>query len=143
MPGPSVMSHEARRAGRRFARARMALYLSLRAVARAIQTMSRAGRSLWARERRAALGVLSPPRKRAAEDAARAELERVAAERGLPISLLPLAVVDGDGNPLTGPALLQSAQRYGGDQVLVGRGDGAAPPSGLQWTLYPRSAHRR
>jgi len=65
----------------------------------------------------------------------------VAAERGLPISLLPLAVVDSDGNPLTGPAMLQSAQRYGGDEVLVGRGDGAAPDSELQWTLYTRSAN--
>ena len=38
------------------------------------------------------------------------------------------------------PPLLQSAQRYGGDQILVGRGDGAAPDSELQWTLYTRSA---
>src|ERR1700694_4504689 len=209
MPGPSVMSLEAKRAGRRVARARMVLYLSLRAVARAIQTMSRpgpkstsenrrvrallaslcalccllplsswagrpvrvyevdvggqagaavqeamrqavvrapgrresaddpalasvlaeatryvksyavgprgesqvvfdgaaveqaitaAGRSIWDHERPFTLAVLSPPRNRAAEDAARAELERVAAERGLPISLLPLTVVDGDGS---------------------------------------------
>src|SRR4030081_2630038 len=227
MPGPSVMSLEAKRAGRRVARARMVLYLSLRAVAHAIQTMSRpgpksttanrrvrallaslcalccvlplsswaagrpvrvyevdvegqsgaavqdamrqglvratgrresaddpalasvladatkyvkgyavgprgqaqvvfdaaaveqaisaAGRSSWDRERPFTLVVLRPPRNRAAEDAARAELERVAAERGLPISLLPLTVVDGDGNLLTAAALLQSAQRYGGD----------------------------
>jgi hypothetical protein len=85
--------------------------------------------------------VLSPPRNRAAEDAARAELERVAAERGLPISLLPLTVVGGDGNLLAPPAMLQSAQRYGGDEILVGRGDGAAPDSELQWTLYTRSAN--
>jgi len=37
------MSLEAKRAGRRVARARMVLYLSLRAVAHAIQTMSRPG----------------------------------------------------------------------------------------------------
>jgi hypothetical protein len=105
------------------------------------QAITAAGRSIWDRERPFTLVVLSPPRNRAAEDAARAELERVAAERGLPISLLPLAVVDSDGNPLTGPAMLQSAQRYGGDEVLVGRGDGAAPDSDLQWTLYTRSAN--
>ena len=104
------------------------------------QAISAAGRSSWDRERPFTLVVLSPPRNRAAEDAARIELERVAAERGLPISLLPLTVVDGDGNLLTAAALLQSAQRYGGDEILVGRGDGAAPDSELQWTLYSRSA---
>ena len=104
------------------------------------QAITAAGRSIWDRERPFTLVVLSPPRNRAAEDAARTELERVAAERGLPISLLPLTVVDADGNLLTAAALLQSAQRYGGDEILVGRGDGAAPDSELQWTLYSRSA---
>jgi len=104
------------------------------------QAITAAGRSIWDRERPFTLVVLSPPRNRAAEDAARAELERVAAERGLPISLLPLTVVDGEGNLLARAAMLQSAQRYGGDEILVGRGDGAAPDSELQWTLYSRSA---
>ncbi|HEX4647570.1 MAG TPA: DUF2066 domain-containing protein [Steroidobacteraceae bacterium] len=99
-----------------------------------------AGRSIWERERPFTLVVLMPPRSRAAEDAARAELERVAAERGLPISLLPLAVVDAGGNPLAAPAVLDAAQRYGGDEVLVGRGDPSAPEGELQWTLYTRSA---
>ncbi len=104
------------------------------------QAITAAGRSIWDRERPFTIVVLSPPRNRAAEDAARAELERAAAERGLPISMLPLTVVDGDGGLLTAAALLQSAQRYGGDQILVGRGDGAAPDSELQWTLYTRSS---
>ena len=104
------------------------------------QAITAAGRSIWDRERPFTIVVLSPPRTRAAEDAARAELERAAAERGLPISLLPLTVVDGDGNLLAPAAMLQSAQRYGGDEILVGRGDGAAPDSELQWTLYRRSA---
>ena len=105
------------------------------------QAITAAGRSIWDRERPFTIVVLFPPRNRAAEDAARAELERAAAERGLPISLLPLTVVDGDGNLLTAAAMLQSAQRYGGDEILVGRGgDGAAPDSELQWTLYTRSA---
>jgi len=104
------------------------------------QAITAAGRSIWDRERPFTIVVLSPPRNRAAEDAARAELERAAAERGLPISLLPLTVVDGDGGLLSAAALLQSAQRYGGDQILVGRGDGAAPDSELQWTLYTRSS---
>src|SRR5207248_2615666 len=105
------------------------------------QAITAAGRSIWDRERPFTLVVLIPPRNRAAEDAARAELERVAAERGLPISLLPLAVVDSDGNLLAAPAMLQSAQRYGGDEILVGRSDGAAPDSDWQWTLYTRSAN--
>ena len=105
------------------------------------QAITAAGRSIWDRERPFTLVVLIPPRNRAAEDAARAELERAAAERGLPISLLPLAVLDSDGNLLAAPAMLQSAQRYGGDEILVGRADGAAPDSDLQWTLYSRSAN--
>jgi hypothetical protein len=98
-----------------------------------------AGRSVWDRERPFTLVVLTPPRNRPAEAAAQTELERVASERGLPISLLPLQVLDADGNPLAPAAMLQAAQRYGGDEILVGRGDAAAPDSELQWTLYTRS----
>jgi hypothetical protein len=103
------------------------------------QAIAAAGRSVWDRERPFTLVVLTPPRPRAAGEAAQAELERVAAERGLPISLLPLTVLDGEGNLLAPAAMLQAAQRYGGDQVLVGRGDAAAPEADLQWTLYTRS----
>ena len=103
------------------------------AVERAITA---AGRSVWERERPFTLVVLDPPRTRAAEDAARAELERVAAVRGLPISLIPLPLTDGAGNPLSADALLQAAQRYGGDEILVGRGADAGPETPLQWTLY-------
>jgi hypothetical protein len=103
------------------------------AIERAITA---AGRSVWERERPFTLVVLDPPRNRAAEEAARAELERVAAERGLPISLIPLPLTDGAGNALGADALLQSAQRYGGDEILVGRGADAGPDTTLQWTLY-------
>lgn len=104
------------------------------------QAITAAGRGIWERERPFTLVVLVPPRPRAAEDAARAELERIAAERGLPISLLPLTVVDADGNLLAAPAILESAQRFRGEEVLIGRADPAAPDSDLQWTLYTRSA---
>jgi hypothetical protein len=107
------------------------------AVERAIAA---AGRSVWEHERPFTLVVLDPPRTRAAEDGARAELERVAAERGLPISLIPLPLTDGAGNPLAADALLQAAQRYGGDEILVGRGEGSAADAALQWTLYVRGA---
>ena len=98
-----------------------------------------AGRSVWDRERPFTLVVLDPPRARAAADAARGELERVAAERGLPISLIPLSVTDSAGSPLGADALLQAAQRYGGDQILVGRGEDAGEGGTLQWTLYTRT----
>jgi hypothetical protein len=104
------------------------------ALARAIDT---AGRSVWDRERPFTLVVLYPPPARTDADAARVELERTATERGLPISVIPLPVVDGGGNTLGGDAVLRSAQRYGGDQVLVGRADTAGLAAGqLQWTLY-------
>src|SRR5215469_3263723 len=83
------------------------------AVERAIGA---AGRSAWPHERPFTLVVLDPPRARGSEDAARAELERVAAERGLPISLIPISVLDSSGNLLPADALLQAAARYGGDE---------------------------
>ena len=101
--------------------------------------ISATGHGVWDRERPFTLIVLDPPRARAAEDAARVELERVAAERGLPISLLPLGIADNAGKPLTAEALLQAAQRYGGDEILVGRGEDAGPEGALQWTLYTAS----
>jgi hypothetical protein len=106
------------------------------AVERAIGAASR---SVWERERPFTLVVLDPPRTRTSEDAARTELERVAAERGLPISLIPLPLTDSAGNALGADALLQSAQRYGGDEILVGRGADAGPETPLQWTLYTRA----
>src|SRR5579883_2162849 len=84
-----------------------------------------AGRSVGDGERPFTLVVLDPPRPRAQADAARAELERTAAARGLPISLIPMTVNDANGRPLPAEALLESAQRVGGDEVLVGRGDPA------------------
>jgi uncharacterized protein len=97
--------------------------------------ISAAGRNVWPRERPFTLVVLDPPRARPAQDAARTELERTAAERGLPISLVPLPLNDAAGNPQTPDALLQSARGFGADELLVGRGaEGADAP--LQWTLY-------
>lgn len=104
------------------------------------QAIEAAGRSVWGRQRPFTLVVLYPPPGRSDTDAARAELERTATARGLPISVIPLAVVDSGGNALGGDALLQSAQRYGGDQVLVGRSDAPVAAGQLQWTLYTRAA---
>jgi hypothetical protein len=95
-----------------------------------------AGRSVWPRERPFTLVVLDPPRSRPAQDAARAELERVAAERGLPISLIPLTLTDGAGQPLPPDALLQAAQRFGADEILIARGPESPADAPLQWSLY-------
>jgi hypothetical protein len=101
------------------------------AVERAIAD---AGRSVWDRNRPFTLVVLYPPPARTAEDAARVQVEQTAMERGLPVTLVPLSPVDSGGNDLAREALMQMAQRYGGDAVLVGRGDPNS--ANLQWTLH-------
>ena len=103
------------------------------AVERAIVA---AGRSVWDSNRPFTLVVLYPPPARTAEDATRVEVERAAMERGLPVTLVPLSPVDAAGNDLSREALMQMAQRYGGDAVLVGRGDGGSASGQLQWTLH-------
>ncbi|HUI63185.1 MAG TPA: DUF2066 domain-containing protein [Steroidobacteraceae bacterium] len=102
------------------------------AVERAIAA---AGRSVWDRDRPFTLVMLYPPPARPAEDAARAELEQAAISRGLPVTLVPLSPLDASGNDLGRDALMQMAQRYGGDAVLVGRGD-LGGGGQWQWTLY-------
>ena len=103
------------------------------AVERAIVA---AGRSVWDRNRPFTLVVLYPPPPRTAEDAVRSEVERTAISRGLPVTLVPLSTVDAAGNELGRDALLQMAKRYGGDAVLVGRGDAGTANGQLQWTLH-------
>jgi hypothetical protein len=103
------------------------------AVERAIVA---AGRGVWDRNRPFTLVVLYPPLARAADDAARAELDRAAIARGLPITVVPLTPVDASGNALTRDAFMQMAQRYGGDAVLVGRSDAGTAGGQLQWTLH-------
>src|SRR5205807_439227 len=159
------MSLEAFAAGRRLSRARMVLYLPLRAVARSIQTMSQSGpASTTAKHRARAFlvslcalaGALPLPclagrvvrvyevavegqSAAAVQDAMRQALVRATGRRES-ANAPPLAVVGTDGNLLAPLAILESAQRYGGDQVLIGRGDPNAPDIDLQWTLYTRSA---
>src|SRR6185312_9576954 len=66
--------------------------------------------------------------------------DSAAVERGLPISIVPLAVTDASGNELGRDAVMQVAQRYGGDAVLLGRGDPSVAGTPLQWTLYTNYA---
>jgi uncharacterized protein len=100
------------------------------------RSIAAAGRGVWDPERPFTLVVLYPPPSRADADAARAALEQAAASRGLPISVIPLAIVDANGADLGRDALLATGQRYGGDEVLVGRSDTGAPAGQYQWTLY-------
>jgi hypothetical protein len=93
-----------------------------------------AGASLWDSNRPFTLVALNPVPSGPAGDALRVQLEQTAEERGLPISLVPLAVNDAAGVPLTDDAILQSAQALGGDAVLIGRAD-AANPGQWQWHL--------
>jgi len=102
------------------------------AVERAIVA---AGRSTWDPVRPFTLVVLYPALARSAEDAARTELDKAAIARGLPITVVPLSPVDASGNELPRDALMQMAQRFGGDAVLIGRSDAGSANGQLQWTL--------
>jgi hypothetical protein len=100
------------------------------------RSIAAAGRSVWNPERPFTLVVLYPPPGRADADAARSALEQVAAARGLLISVVPLSIMDANGVELGHDALLATAQRYGGDEILVGRSDAGAPAGQYQWTLH-------
>jgi len=102
------------------------------AVERAIVA---AGRSVWDPVRPFTLVVLYPQLPRGADDAARTELDQAAIARGLPITVVPLSPFDASGNELSRDALMQLAQRYGGDAVLIGRSDTGTPSGQLLWTL--------
>ena len=98
------------------------------------QAITSAGRSVWDRERPFTFVVFVPALTQQAIEAARGELDKAAEARGLPINLAPVAVVDSAGAELPREAVLEGAQRVGGDAVLIGRSAGAGP--GLyQWTL--------
>jgi len=97
------------------------------------QAITSAGRSVWGSERPFTFVVFVPALTSQAIEAARPELDRAAESRGLPINLAPVPVVDSTGVELSREALLQGAQRMGGDAVLVAKAD--ANPGTYQWTL--------
>jgi hypothetical protein len=98
------------------------------------QAIVAAGATLWDSNRPFTLVAISPVPSGPAGDALRIQLEQAAEGRGLPISLVPLAVGDASGVPLRDDAILQSAQALGGDAVLIGRADSATPGQ-WQWHL--------
>jgi hypothetical protein len=98
------------------------------------QAILAAGGTLWDRNRPFTLIAINPVPSGPAGDALRVELEQTAEARGLPISLVPLAVTDAAGGTLPDDAVMQSAQSLGGDAVLIGRAD-PANPGQWQWHL--------
>jgi len=98
------------------------------------QAIVAAGASLWDSNRPFTLVAIDPVPSGPAGDALRVQLEQTAEARGLPISLVPLAVTDSSGVLLPDAAVLQSAQTLGGDAVLIGRAD-VANPGQWQWHL--------
>jgi hypothetical protein len=98
------------------------------------QAILAAGGSLWDGNRPFTLVAINPVPSGPAGDALRVQLEQTAEERGLPISLVPLAVTDPAGVTLPDDAVLQSAKSLGGDAVLIGRAD-PANPGQWQWHL--------
>ena len=98
------------------------------------QAILAAGASLWDDNRPFTLVAINPVPSGPAGDALRVQLEQTAEERGLPISLVPLAVADAAGVTLPDDAVLQSAKSLGGDAVLIGRAD-PANPGQWQWHL--------
>lgn len=103
------------------------------AIDRAINGL---GRSVWTAERPFTLVVLSPMPDQAGYEADHAALEQTAEIRGLPISVMPLPVTDGNGQLLGQSALLALVHRFGADQLLVGQavaaGDRPAAGIGVQ-----------
>jgi uncharacterized protein len=101
---------------------------------RLAQAIVAAGGTLWDSNRPFTLVAINPVPSGGAADALRVQLEQTAEERGLPISVVPLAVTDATGATLSDEAVLQSAQTLGGDAVLIGRADPASPGQ-WQWHL--------
>jgi hypothetical protein len=99
------------------------------------QAITSAGRAVWERDRPFTFVVFYPALSGAALEAARSELEKAAEARGLPINLAPVAVVDTTGAELPREAVLQGAQRVGGDAVLIARSDNPSAAGIWQWTL--------
>ena len=94
-----------------------------------------AGRAVWPAARPLTLVVFDAAADSATLDAARAQVEAAASERGLPVSVVPAATLNaGSASLATRELLLPAVQRLGADAVLVGRLEGGVAPS-WQWTL--------
>jgi len=94
-----------------------------------------AGRAVWPAERPLTLVVFDVPADAPVPEATRAQVEAAAIDRGLPVSIVPAAILNLETATLASrEMLIPAAQRLGADAVLVGRSDGGANAL-WQWTL--------
>ncbi len=95
------------------------------------------GQPVWSRERPLVLGVITAAPTGADPVAVRAELERAAGERGLPLRLVAAAAAGlAAGTAVTTESALLAARRAGAGALLLGEADGDA----WQWTLFDGAA---
>ena len=79
------------------------------------------GHSVWSADRPFTLVVLDPMPDQADYQADHAAIGQAAEACGLPISIMPLPVMDANGRLLPRQALLQLVHRFGAEQLLVGQ----------------------
>jgi len=104
--------------------------LDIVAIERAIAAL---GQTTWSRERPVVLGVITTAPEGADPALVRAQLERAALDRGLPLRLVSAAAAGiTPGVTVTPEAALLAARRAGADVALVGAADGAE----WQWTMF-------
>jgi hypothetical protein len=86
-----------------------------------------AGRAVWPAERPLTLVVFDVLTDATVPEVAKAQVEGAAIDRGLPVSIVPAAILNlGSATLATRDMLIPAAQRLGADAVLVGRRDGGA-----------------
>ena len=105
------------------------------------QLLSNAGLPIWGRERPATVVMFGAEdgggwRWLAADTPAqeRDAIEEVARQRGLPLKWPVMDAQERAAASADAPGLLQTAERYGADAVLLGRSRGGV----VQWTLVSR-----
>ncbi len=91
------------------------------------QAISAAGRNVWSADRPFTLVVLSPPPGASQQATDAAAVQQAAEARGMPISIVPLAVRDANGNLLPSETLLAMVHNLGAEQLLIGHD--VTPPS--------------
>lgn len=103
--------------------------LDAAALERAITAL---GEPVWSRERPLVLAIVTRPPAGADPALVRQQLERAAAERGLPLQLSSAAAAGLEpGTSASAEAALRAARRAGADAALIGEADG----SEWQWSL--------
>lgn len=105
------------------------LQVSFKAAALA-QAIRAAGRNLWSADRPFTLIVLGGLPGPSQQALAATAVQQAAETRGLPISIVPLAVRDANGRLLSRQSLLAMVHNFGAEQMLIGQDvNPAATPS--------------